>query len=175
MIDTHYFARGEARSPPGRGVSGAAVVAFPADTIGEFRGGVVGMDDVVGLTRVRLRGDDGRADIAGRHALRRVRRDGIARSGRIVRKAGHGTVGLVRIGSLAHGRRLYRVRVVGRGRLGDLYKKPGRRQWVGTRSHGAWKDAPAGTGRWSCSRGRRRRGRASGGGWRWGEEWDASA
>ncbi len=100
---TYHFAWGQARPPPGGGVGRAAVVAFPADAVRELRRGVVGVDDVVGLTRVRLCGDHGRPDGAGRK-VRRPRRHAVGR-GRLVRVPLHGAVGLVGVWrGLVHGR-----------------------------------------------------------------------
>ena len=133
MGATYHFAGCETGPPPGGGVGRTAVVTFPADTVAELRSGIVGVDDVVGLAGVWLGGDNGGPDRA-RHALRG---HAVRGSRAVVRVAGHGAVGLVRVWGLAHGRRLYRVGVVGRGRLSDLYKT-WRRQWVGTGSDGAW-------------------------------------
>ena len=111
---TYHFAGGETRSPPGRGVGRAAVVAFSADAVGELRRRVVGVDDVVGLSGVWLGGDHGGPDLA---------RAGMGREAGLglVGVAGHRAGRLVRVWrSLAHGRTLGWVLVVGCRRLRDL-------------------------------------------------------
>lgn len=50
---THHLARRQARPPPGAGIRGVAVIAFPPDAVRQLRRRIIRVDDVVRLARVR--------------------------------------------------------------------------------------------------------------------------
>lgn len=60
---TYHFTWGKARSPPGGGICRSTVVTLATDSVAQLCSSIVSMDDIVGLSRVRL----------GRHVCRSYR------------------------------------------------------------------------------------------------------
>ena len=137
---TYHFSRRQARAAPSRRIGRAAVVAFATDAIAQFCSGVVCVNNIAGLTRVRLRWDKSGPDRACRYLTRNMGRGGGVRGTGMMTLRGHSLVSVssahvrVRVVRVwcrrrVHGRALTGVLIVGSRRLRNLWLRlEGRRR-----------------------------------------------